>query len=1020
MVTTTADRSPVADAVRTPSVLVVLVVSNGARWLRESLRSLARQTHPRLGVVAVDGGSTDGSREILEQALGPKRLIALPEDRGLSGAMRAVLDLPVARAADYVLVLHDDAALASDAVTCMVEAAEGLRGVERVGIVGPKVVDWDEPAVLREVGRSTDRFGHPHTPLQDGELDQGQYDRILEVLYVSSCAMLISREAWQRTGPFDERFGGHHDDLDFCWRARLAGFRVLMTPLAQARHRGEGRGRAAAHERGPQYHGERVAVASMLKNYGALSLLWLLPLHFVIEAARLAYLAVVRRLEEAYELLAAWAWNLTHLPSTVRRRVRAQSVRKVPDRRIRRFMESEFFRPPRWFVEAERILGEQIELEEEVERAPVRARFASLAGRHPVLVAWTLGLGVMALAFRFLVGPEVLQGGALAAFPAEPMGFFHELVSGFRTTVLGGSQAASPALGALGGLSAVSFASTGIAQKLLLACLPPVAGLVLYRSMLRQTGQRVAAVVAAGAYALSALVFWAFSEGRIDVLVVLAVLPALADRLDAAFGPGSPGPPFRFVVGMGAALAIGVAFFPGILLPVAALAVLQFVTGRSRSRGLALAATATAVAGILVAPMVPDIATSPGPELSSLVGEPSFSLLARLAPGTGPGTWPVAWFLPAAALLAFSLVGPGYRARAWRATVAAIGGLFLAWASAAGYMPAPFGNPPAYLALAAVAEAAVVAYGLASIGSSIEREAFGYRQVAVGIVALLLAGGFVGQTFQAALGNWRIGPNALPSAWPLVSNEPGDFRILWLGRPSGEPFPAPGGDPSGVVEAGSATVRFAITDRDGISALDIGRREEGAGYDYLRRTLTELIAGQTSHGGGLLSHLCVRFIVAEEDDLPAAAAARLHAQLDLNLTPAGGLVIYDNARALPLGFVTSSPPFVDAAGRTDLERIASLPPPDSTSIALLPGGFGGTSTGGFGFVSNQDEGGWRVQTGGRTVGTERAFGWGIGFDAAPGSVRLTYADQWIRTSEMIALALLWLAVLWITRRPVVR
>jgi hypothetical protein len=902
----------------------------------------------------------------------------------------------------------------------MVEAAEGLRGVERVGIVGPKVVDWDEPAVLREVGRSTDRFGHPHTPLQDGELDQGQYDRILEVLYVSSCAMLISREAWQRTGLFDERFGGHHDDLDFCWRARLAGFRVLMTPLAQARHRGEGRGRAAAHERGPQYHGERVAVASMLKNYGAISLLWLLPLHLVIEAARLAYLALVRRLEEAYELLAAWAWNLTHLPSTIRRRVRAQSVRKVPDRRIRRFMESEFFRPPRWFVEAERILGEQIELEEEAERAPVRIRFASLAGRHPVLVAWTLGLCIMALAFRFLVGPEVLQGGALAAFPAEPMGFFHELVSGFRTTVLGGSQAASPALGALGGLSAVSFASTGIAQKLLLACLPPIAGLILYRSMLRQTGQRVAAVVAAGAYALSAMVFWAFSEGRIEVLVVLAVLPALADRVDAAFGPGSPGASFRFVVGMGAVLAIGVAFFPGILLPVAALVVLQFVTGRSRSRGLALAATATAVAGILVAPMVPDIATSPGPELSSLVGEPSFSLLARLAPGTGPGAWPVAWFLPAAALFAFSLVGPGYRARAWRSTVAAIGGLFLAWASAAGYMPAPFSNPPAYLALATVAEAAVVAYGLASIGSSIEREAFGYRQVAVGIVALLLAGGFVGQTFQAALGNWRIGPNALPSAWPLLSNEPGDFRILWLGRASGDPFPAPGGDPWGAVEAGSATVRFALTDREGITALDVGRRAEGGGYDYLRRTLTELIAGQTSHGGALLSLLGVRFIVAEEGDLPAAAAARLDAQLDLNLTPAGGLVIYDNARALPLGFVTSSPPFVDAAGGTDLERIASLPPPDSTSIGPLRGGFGGTSTGGLGFVSNQDEGGWRVQTGGRTLRTERAFGWGIGFEAAPGSVRLTYADQWIRTSEMIALALLWLAVLWITRRPVVR
>jgi GT2 family glycosyltransferase len=1022
MVTTTADRSPVADAVRTPSVLVVLVVSNGARWLRESLRSLAGQTHPKLGVVAVDGGSTDGSREILDQALGPQRVIALPEDRGPSGALRAAFQLPVARAADYVLVLHDDAALALDAVARMVDAAEGLRGVERVGIVGPKVVDWDDPRVLREVGRSTDRFGHPHMPLQDGEMDQGQYDRILEVLYVSSCAMLISREAWQRTGPFDERHGGHHDDLDFCWRARLAGFRVLMTPLAQARHRAAegGAGRASAHERGPQYHAERVALASMLKNYGALSLLWLLPLHLAIEAVRLAYLALARRLEEAYELLSAWAWNIAHLPSTLTRRVRAQSVRAVPDRFVRRFMESEFFRPPRWFVEAERILEEQIELEEEAERPPVRTRFASLAAQHPVLVAWTLGLAVMALAYRFLVGPEVLQGGALAAFPSGPGGFFHELASGFRTTVLGGTQAASPALGALGGLSAVSFASTALAQKLLLALLPPIAGLVLYRSMLRQTGQRVASAVAAGAYAMCAMVFWAFSEGRIEVLVALGALPVVADRLDAAFERAPPGPWFRFVVGMGAATAIGVAFLPGILPAIAVLAAIQLVTGRARGRGLALSLAAMAAAAILMAPMVPDIVSSPGPELSSFVGEPSFSLLARLAPGHGPGTWPVAWFLPAAALVAFSLVGQGYRVRAWRAVLAAAAGVFLAWASAAGYLPAALTNAPAYLALAAGAEAAVVAYGLATIGSGMEREAFGYRQVAAGVVALLLAAGLLGQTFQAALGNWTVGPNALPSAWPVVSNEPGDFRVLWLGVPIGEPFPAPGGDPRGVVEAGAASVRFALTDRHGITALDTGRGEEGAGYDYLRRALAEILAGQTSHGGSLLSPLAIRFIVAGEGDLPAAAAARLNAQLDLNLTPAGGLVIYDNARVLPPALVTASAPFASAAAGSNLEAVASIPPPGATALRPVPGGFGGSSAGGFGFVSQQDEGGWRAQTGGRMLGTERAFGWGIGFDAAPGPVRLTYGDQWIRTAETIALAVLWLAVLWITRRRVAR
>ena len=47
-------------------------------------------------------------------------------------------------------------------------------------------------------------------------------------------------------------------------------------------------------------------------------------------------------------LLAAWGWNIGRLPGALRRRVRVQSVRAVPDRSIRRFMESGAMRMPRW------------------------------------------------------------------------------------------------------------------------------------------------------------------------------------------------------------------------------------------------------------------------------------------------------------------------------------------------------------------------------------------------------------------------------------------------------------------------------------------------------------------------------------------------------------------------------------------------------------------------------------------------------------------------------------------------
>ena len=46
-----------------------------------------------------------------------------------------------------------------------------------------------------------------------------------------------SRDAWRRGGAVRRADRRPHEDLDFCWRARVAGFRVLMTPLARVRHR---------------------------------------------------------------------------------------------------------------------------------------------------------------------------------------------------------------------------------------------------------------------------------------------------------------------------------------------------------------------------------------------------------------------------------------------------------------------------------------------------------------------------------------------------------------------------------------------------------------------------------------------------------------------------------------------------------------------------------------------------------------------------------------------------------------
>jgi len=1017
-------------------VLVVLVSKDGAAWLRECLRALSTQTYPRLGVIAVDNGSTDGSLDLLRRSLGPERVVSRPDNPGLPAAVQDALSIPAARGADFFLVLHDDVALDPEAILRMVEVA---RRIEGVGVVGPKVVDWDDPNILREVGLSTDRFGYPYSPLEEDEIDQGQYDRVREVLFVSSAAMLVSRAALERAGPPDERFASSREDLDFCWRARIAGFRVVMTPLARARHRGAtARGERTSSTKGGRdrgrYEAERARLAALLKNYGLLSLLWVLPLYMIQTIGKTVLWAFSRHFDDVWQTVQAWVWNLGHLPGTLRRRVRAQSVRAVPDRSVRRYMAPTTARLRRWTEAGSGVLfgrraGERTSADLESlgdidsleEPAPLGRRALSFARAHPIATALLLLLVVGAFADRFLVGSSPLSGGALAAPPSSPSDYFRELLSSARTTGLGGAQPGSPALGFLGVLSFVLGASTWLAVKALLILLPPAAGWTFYRTFSRETGQRGPAVVGAACYGLSAALLWAFSEGRIPVLVMLAVLPAFAGRISLAFQRRGVHP-VRFIAATGIVLAAGIAFFPGTalaaaLLLVPALAAPGPAAARARSwpKATGMLLAGVVAAGVLLLPQSIDLAAGGGHGLASLVGRPSFSSLARLAPDGGPGSWAVAWFLPIAALLSYTLV-QGSARPATRYLVVAVVGVFLAWASAGGDLPWVLTNPVAYLAVAALGYSALVVYGLASVLPRMGQFSFGYRQVAVVAVIALLGGGLTLQAVLAAKGDWSVGRDRLPAAWTLVGDTGSNaFRVLFLGGLTGEPLVPPGGDPVNTLRAGGVSFRYALTDQIGATALDTGRDQRGHGYGALEQVIADLTTGSTDHAGALLAPFGIRYVVSAPGDLPPALEQGLARQVDIDRVPAMGLTIYRDREAWHQATATEQPELVKSS-LADPSSASGLPPNEGRVLRPVNGGFEGAATGaGTALVADQFAGGWRVAGNGSSP--DRVFGWAMRLPVErAGSVRVEQPPQTPRRVEIVLIALAWLVALWVTRR----
>src|SRR3954453_13462230 len=666
--------APASAPTRTPSVLAILVVRAADPALRQCLHALASQSYEQLGVLAIDDPPDDDTHELLERALGRSRVIRNDERLGYARSFASALQQPAVAAADHVLLLHGDTVLDDDAVASLVEATS-LQAAPP-GIVGAKVVDLDHPRELRDVGRAVERFGHAISPLQPGEIDQGQFDRILDVLAVDGCAMLVDRAVWQRIGLYDERLGA--DDVDLCWRARVAGWPVLMTPRARVQH-------GPAHDdvdpnddaRSARYVQDRNALAAVVKNYSLASLLWVLPLGALLTLLRLLYLSVGRRFEEAYELLAAIGWNITHAGGTLRRRRETQRARSVRDHALTRYTASAGLHLPRWFQSAERILEEQREFGEEDAGRPaaqrLRHRTASFVSEHPVVVGAFIGAVVWGFAARALVSPNPLVGAVLPVFPSAPGGFLAELVSGYRTTALGGTAAASPALAALGGISYVSFVNTTLAQKLIVIVGPALATVLCYRAVVRRTGKPGAAVVAAAAYASSALMLWSVSEGRVPQLFLMAVMPPLVEGMEAGFARAEPsGGRVRFAGGLAVTIAVGAAFVPGAALAVGLLALAGLLLAPGRIRGLMHAAAATVAAAILLFPFMPTVTALGGRGLWSGIGQLSAWKLLRFSLGHAPGDWTPALVLPVAALLGLALARGDRRGPAARTGVVGV------------------------------------------------------------------------------------------------------------------------------------------------------------------------------------------------------------------------------------------------------------------------------------------------------------------------------------------------------------
>ncbi|HTK17258.1 MAG TPA: glycosyltransferase family 2 protein, partial [Acidimicrobiia bacterium] len=211
--------------------VVAVVVTTGGKWLDAAVASLAAQDYPALSVLVLDNASDEDPTARIAAEMPTAFVRRLPENVGFAAAANEVLH--TVEGATFLVFCHDDVALDADAVRVMVE--EAYRS--NAAIVGPKLVEYDDPGVLVEVGMAIDHYGVPFSAIEPGELDQEQHDGVRDVFFVSHATMLVRADLFRELDGFDVATAPGSDDIDLCWRARLVGARVLVAPEARVRHR---------------------------------------------------------------------------------------------------------------------------------------------------------------------------------------------------------------------------------------------------------------------------------------------------------------------------------------------------------------------------------------------------------------------------------------------------------------------------------------------------------------------------------------------------------------------------------------------------------------------------------------------------------------------------------------------------------------------------------------------------------------------------------------------------------------
>ena len=900
-----------------PSVVSVMVVHEPGDWFDETLTSLAAQDYASFRTLFLlterdEGRAADISARI--RAVLPTAFVrTLPGTVGFGAGVNEVLKL-VEGDNGFFLICHDDVALAPDAVRVLV--AELFRS--NAGVVGPKLVDWDEPRRLQHVGLGLDRFGEVDSIVEPGEFDQEQHDAVRDVFVLPSACLLVRADLFRTLGGFDPAIAFHGEDVDLCWRAHMTGARVVVVPDAVVRHREqlEARRPDLAHRTMRARHRMRV-VATLT---GASRLFGRSLQMVLLTMVELLVGLFTGRFGEALASLRALGGLIPRTGSIVGRRRAIAGQRIVHEREVLSLQDRGSSRLTSY------LRGRETTTYVGADSTVRRWREASFG---PPL-AWFLVVAAVVIGSRQFIRGEVPSVGEFLPFPESP----RDLLTDYRASFDGRSfGSASPLPTGWVVMAGASVMTLFRMQALLMLSVVGgylVGALGAWRLVTVFPLNR-ARIVGMVVYVATPLVPGLLGRGDWSTLAWYAALPWLVHLARRAAGLEPADPTVldlditdgvvpvgwrhrvRAIGFLSLVLGVVTAFVPVVI-------VLWAIVGVVLGLGTLLAGGSWRVAAWLsgaaaISVVVAFVLNMPwslewmrgalwSPEAAGSTGR-SIAEIATL--GTDAQRFvlmSLALYIPVVAAVAIT--------RAWRFTwsvraaalVVVFGAAFVAveWDLIGLDIDPLLLAPPIALGLALSAAATA-----GSFGTDVLARGFGWRQPVAVIANLAVIVGLAPAILAVGNGRWHAPDTTMAALLAAqLPDDPstGDYRALYVGDPRLLPVPGRTFQPG---------VAYAVTDDGPIEFTGRFPVPRTRGDDAVEEALGLIATGSTLRAGRLLAPLGIRYVVIPYADganstsadplpVPEGLVAAFENQLDLGaIYGPPSLEIFVNQAFIPVG-----------------------------------------------------------------------------------------------------------------------